>query len=127
MPLYHVWFGTKRRKWLLEGDLDDLVKDLVFEVAREKGIDLLECETAVDHMHVLLQATDRSDLSRAMNYIKGLSAYRLFKTIPELKFDIGMDNFWQRRYGYKIVPEGGRHGVSQYIRTQKERLEKYER
>jgi putative transposase len=126
MPLYHVWFATKERKWLLEGDLDDVVKELVVEVAREKGIELLECETAMDHMHLLVRAADRSALSRAMNNIKGLSAYRLFKMMPELKLDIGMNNFWQHRYGSKVVPEGGRQAVATYVRTQKDRLEKYE-
>lgn len=127
MPLYHTWFATKRRKWLLLGDVDDTVKDIIASVAAEKRIDLIECETAVDHVHVLLRAADRTELSRAMNYIKGLSSKRLFERLPELKLDIGMNNFWQHRYGLKVVPEGGREAVAAYIRTQKERLDKYAR
>ena len=127
VPLYHVWFATKRRRWLLEGDVEDTVKTLVGTIASEKGIDVLEFETCVDHMHILLRAANRPELSRAMNYIKGLSSKRLFEQIPELKLDIGMDNFWQRRYGWKAVPEGARKSVAQYIRTQHERLESYVR
>ena len=127
MPLYHAWFATKRRKWLLQGDVDDLVKEIIASVAMEKRIDLVECETAVDHVHVLLRAPDRRELSRAINYIKGLTSRRLFEQLPELKLDIGMNNFWQHRYGLKVVPEGGREAVAAYIRTQKERLDKYAR
>ena len=127
MPLYHTWFATKRRKWLLLGDVDDTVKDIIASVAAEKRIDLIECETAVDHVHVLLRAADRTELSRAMNYIKGLSSKRLFERLPELKLDIGMNNFWQHRYGAKVVPDAAKQSVTQYIRTQQERLENYAR
>jgi putative transposase len=127
MPLYHVWFATKQRRWLLDGDVEDTIKELIRCIAREKRIDLIEHETCVDHVHVLLRARDRAELSRSMNYIKGLSSKRLFEQIPELKLDIEMNNFRQRRYGWKIVPAGARDTVVQYIRTQKDRLEKYER
>ena len=127
MPLYHTWFATKRRKWLLLGDVHDMVKGIIVSVAAEKRIDLIECETAVDHVHVLVRAADRTDLSRAMNYIKGLSSKRLFERLPELKLDIGMNNFWQHRYGAKVVPDAAKHSVTQYIRTQQERLGKYAR
>ena len=127
MPLYHVWFATKRRRWLLEGEVEDTIKELVACIAREKSIDLVEFETCIDHMHVLLRASDRIELSRAMNFIKGLSSKRLFEQMPELNMDIEMNNFWQRRYGWKPVAEEERETVVRYIRTQKERLEKYER
>ena len=127
MPLYHAWFATKRRRWLLEGEIEDLVKELIEAVAREKKIDLIECETMVDHVHVLLRVKDRAALSRAMNFIKGASSRKLFQRLPELKLDIGMNNFWQHRYGFKLVPDGARATVARYIRTQKERPQKYER
>ena len=59
-----------------------------------------------------------------MNFIKGTSSRRLFQQLPDLKMDIGMNSFWQHRYGWKVVPEGGVSSVAQYVRTQKERLEK---
>ncbi len=93
MPLYHAWFATKRRKWLLQGDVDDLVREEIASVAKEKGINLVEYETAVDHVHMLIRATDRRELSRAMNHIKGITSRRLFERLPELKLDIGMNNF----------------------------------
>jgi len=40
--LYHVWFSTKRRKWLLQGDVDARAKELFERIAAEKGIELRE-------------------------------------------------------------------------------------
>ncbi|MEX0785725.1 MAG: IS200/IS605 family transposase [Dehalococcoidia bacterium] len=122
-----MWFATKHRKWLLEGDVEETVKALIGEVAIEKGIDVIEYETCIDHMHILLRATDRPGLSRAMNHLKGLSAKRLFEQMPDLRSAIGTDHFWQRRYGWKAVPEAAAAIIVEYIRTQDERLEKYER
>ena len=62
-----------------------------------------------------------------MNYIKGTSSRRLFQQLPELKMDIGMNSFWQHRYGWTMVDDGAVPSVAGYIRTQKDRLEKYVR
>jgi len=41
--------------------------------------------------------------------------------------DAGITHFWQKRYGAKPVEPSALTGVRNYIRTQKKRLEKYER
>jgi putative transposase len=127
MGLYHVWFATKRRKGLLQGDVSEAARELMMTVAKEKDINLLECETMVDHVHLLLAVDDRAHLSEAMNLLKGTTSRRLFQRFPELKLDAGINSFWQHRYAAKIVPEPAAASVGQYIRTQWDRLDKYER
>jgi REP element-mobilizing transposase RayT len=70
--LFHVWFATKNRKWLLQGDLIEAAKQEIARVARDQGIAVLECEAVVDHVHLLLRLADKSELPRAMNSSKGL-------------------------------------------------------
>ena len=127
MPLYHVWFATKRRKWLLQGDVAAAVKESMWAIAREKNLKLMECETMVDHVHLLIAADDKEQLSKAMNLLKGVASRRLFQKFPELKLDAGVNSFWQHRYAAKEVAEPAAVAVGQYIRTQWERLAKYER
>ena len=127
MPLYHVWFGTNRRKWLLQEDVATRAKELILATAAEKGIKLLECETMVDHVHLLLDVADQASLSRAINFLKGVSARRLNQEFPELRLDAGVGHVWQHRYAAKIVAAAAVPAVAGYIRTQWERLEKYER
>ena len=127
MALYHVWFSTKRRKWLLQGDVKEAAKELMVTVAGEKGINLMECEMMVDHVHLLVAADDRPHLSRVMRLLKGSTSRQLFQRFPELRLDAGLNNFWQHRYAAKVVPEPAAACVGNYIRTQWERLEKYER
>jgi putative transposase len=127
MALYHVWFSTKGRKWLLQGDVGEAAKELMVTVAGETGINLVECEMMVDHVHLLVAADDKAHLSRAMNLLKGATSRRLFQRFPDLKLDAGVNNFWQHRYAAKVVPKPAAASVGQYIRTQWDRLEKYER
>ena len=124
---YHVWFKTRRRKWLLLGDVADAAKGSVRETAQLHGIKVLECETMVDHVHLLVEAVDAADLSRAMHVLKGASARYLLESICDIRMDAGTDHFWQKRYGAKPVEPAALARARNYIRTQKERTEKYAR
>jgi len=125
--VYHVWFATKGRKWLLVGEVGDAVKGSLVETAREKSIKLLECQPMVDHVHMLVGASSAEELSWLMKLLKGRSSYEVFRRYPDLKLDAAVISFWQRGFGACAVPETELDTVRQYIRTQDERLEKYER
>jgi putative transposase len=124
---YHVWFKTRRRKWLLLGDIANAAKSAMREAAQRHAIRVLECETMVDHVHLLVEAVDAADLSKAMHVLKGASARYLLESIPDIRMDVGTNHFWQKRYGTKPVEPGALASVRNYIRTQKERPEKYAR
>lgn len=124
--IYHVWFATKRRGQFLLGDIEDDAKRFIREVAREKRVHLLECETAVDHVHLLLRLDGRQSLPRVMNWLKGSSSYRLHRAYPDLKLDTGCEHFWQRGYGFTVVEPGSLSARRRYINTQQERLDRLE-
>ncbi|MPZ50087.1 MAG: IS200/IS605 family transposase [Dehalococcoidia bacterium] len=127
MPYVHVWFGTKGRKWLLQGDVLTSTREVLRDVAVEKGIHVLELEAIVDHVHLLLELPDKSELPRAMMILKGVSTHHLLQLYPELKLDAHTNSFWQTGYGSKLVPPGAIDSTRSYIRTQWDRLEKYDR
>jgi len=125
--VYHVWFATKGRRWLLVGEIEDIVKRILADTAREKGINLLECQPMADHVHMLVAASSSVELSRIMKLLRDRSSYELFRGNSELKLDAGLNSFWQRGFGAREVPKTDLDAVRRYIRTQDERLEEYER
>ena len=127
MPYFHVWFATKYRKWLLEGEVLDATRDLLRQIAAEKGIKLLEAEAIVDHVHLLLELADKSSLSNAMMLLKGVSARRIFERFPDIHLDAHTNSFWQAGYGSKLVSSDAVSVTQEYIKTQWDRLEAYER
>ena len=124
--VYHVWFATKRRNWLLQGDIESAAIGFIRDVARERRIQLLECESAVDHVHLLIRLGEGQRLPKVTNLLKGGSSYRLHRACPELKLDSGSDHLWQRGYGFMAVGPGSLASRRRYIRSQMERLEKFE-
>ena len=127
MPLYHVWFATKRRKWLLEGEIADLAERAFWDIVKRDNIRLIECKTAIDHAHLLLEADADKDLPSIMKALKGKSAHQVFQAVPDLKMDAHTTHLWQRGYGWKHVPPGAERTVRRYIATQLDRLEKFMR
>ncbi len=61
MQLIHVWFATKRRRRILEGDLLDTVHEELRAAARAHSIELLEVQGVIDHVHILLRLQSPDD------------------------------------------------------------------
>ena len=102
------------------------MKRFISDIAKEKDIQLLECESAIDHVHLLLRLGEGQRLPQAMNLLKGGASYRLHRAYPELKLDSGSEHFWQRGYSFVVVQPGSLAARRRYIRSQKERLDKFE-
>jgi putative transposase len=127
VPIYHVWFATRSRKWLLQHEVGESAKRLLNEIAEQKGIALLDCEAVVDHVHLLLECEGKEALSRAMFFLKGGSSYQLGVLYPSIKLDAHALHVWQKGYGSKIVSPEAVDVTRRYISTQWDRLEKYDR
>jgi REP-associated tyrosine transposase len=128
MPYFHVWFATKRRKRMLqEGDVLDAMRELILSIAAENSIALLEFEAVIDHVHLLLELKDKSELPRAMMMLKGVSSRRIFERYPQIRLDAQTTSFWQAGYGSKIIPPSSVPALQRYIKTQWDKLEGFER
>jgi putative transposase len=127
LPHFHVWFATRGRRWLLQGEIAPAAASILHDVAKEKNIALLECEAIVDHVHLLLDCTDKAELSRAMHLLKGISSHRLFELYPSIKLDASTLHFWQKGYGSKIVPDALLPTTRKYIQSQWDRLESFDK
>jgi putative transposase len=99
---------------------------VILDVAATRQINVLELETMVDHVHILMEATTSSDLSWSLKLMKGRAAYEVFRSFPELKLDAGINSLWQKSFNSRIVPPAQLPIVKRYIQTQDQRLEKYE-
>jgi len=121
MPLFHVWFSTKFRQDALQAERREFVLSTFKQVALDHEIDLVECEAQFDHVHMLLRATDETDLSRRMMLLKGISAREVFLREPELRLSMKTLVFWQKSFGRRPVPEEAVDLIRHYIRTQLDR------
>ncbi len=114
--IYHVWFSPKRRAHALQGDIRLHVLESLDQIARERHILLIECESLPDHIHLLLRLSEALTLPQAMRHLKGASARRIFQLMPELRSDLNSDHFWQRGYGARPVEIGAISTIRKYIK-----------
>ena len=105
--IYHVWFGTKRRIPALQGDIECDVRRLFQENAVRAGVRLVEAETAVDHVHLIIAVPDDKNLSSAMHQIKGACSRIVFLKYPDLKSDMSQTALWQKGYSYRRTESDG--------------------
>ncbi|MDP2940694.1 MAG: IS200/IS605 family transposase [Candidatus Omnitrophota bacterium] len=115
---YHIWFLTKYKKAILEGDIERKLKEYFLEIARRKGYNILTLETNRDHVHMLLEAENRKTLDGMMRVIKCVSAKKILENTPHLRAG-NIRHFWARSFGHKQVYEPQLEKVADYIRDQK--------
>ena len=126
---YHVWFVTKYRRPVLNGAIETIVNGIFAECIQRHLYHVLELATNKDHVHILLEAANKKELSAVVRTLKAVSAKELHTT-P--RFRVGNINiryyrrkpvvkpraFWARKFGYRQVKKYEIWNVRKYIRTQ---------
>ena len=87
---------------------------------------MLEMETNKDHVHMLLEADSRKDLSAIVRTIKAVSAKKILEGTPHLRVGNAKGKsgyLWARRYGWKEVSDKELEIVRKYIQGQKNTIQ----
>ena len=98
-----VWL-PKYRKPVLTGEVAVRVWDLIRQIAAEHELEILSGKVARDHIHVFLSYRPNQDVSRIMQWLKGISSRVLFQEFPHLRKRLWGRHFWAR--GYLAVSSG---------------------
>ncbi len=118
---YHIVIIPKYRKRMLYGKLKKHVGEVIREVCRQRGIELVEGHLMPDHIHMCVSIPPKHGLAFAIGFIKGKSAVRIHRQILGKKKVTGL-HFWSR--GYCVSTVGlNEETIRKYIREQ-EALEK---
>ena len=103
LKVHLVWI-PKYRKKLLTGEVAVRVRDLIRQIAIEHEITILSGKVACDHIHVLVAYRPHMDISRIVQWLKGISSRILLQEFPHLKKLCWGRHFWSR--GYLAVTTG---------------------
>jgi putative transposase len=117
--VYHVWFSTKERRPILDGEIGNDVRTFFMETAKRASIGLLEVGLALDHVHALVEISSDQSLTSVMHQLKGASAHAVFLKYPDMRLDTRA--FWQKGFGFRRIAPSEIAGLRYYIRTQSKR------
>lgn len=112
---YHLVFCTKYRRNLLTEEIGDAFKEQVDHIAEDRGIEILNKEVAGDHVHILFRATPTTNLSKAINAIKGATSRKLRQKYPELREQKAL---WSPAYFLATTGEVTLNQLMHYVENQ---------
>ena len=113
---YHIVIIPKYRKRMLYGKLKKHVGEVIREVCRQRGIELVEGHLMPDHIHMCVSIPPKHSVAFAIGFIKGKSAVRIHRQILGKKKVTGL-HFWSR--GYCVSTVGlNEETIRKYIREQ---------
>ena len=114
---YHVVFIPKKRKKVIYGSLRKYLGELLHELAKQKGLEILEGHLMKDHVHMCLVVPPKIAVSSAVGYLKGKSAIAIARKFRGRQRNFNGENFWAR--GYFVSTVGlDEMVVREYIRHQ---------
>ena len=124
---FHVWFVTKYRKPYLVGKTEQNIKQVFGECIGRHDYKVLELETNIDHVHLLVEVGSREELSGLVRTLKCVSAKEIHQTPRFRMGNLGFCrrkpaeawNFWARRFGFRKLSIAEVPVIREYVRNQK--------
>ena len=114
---YHVVFAPKYRRQAIYGKLKKDIGQILRELCQRKGINIIEAELCVDHVHMLIKVPPKYSISEIMGYLKGKSSLIIFDRHANLKYKYGNRHFWCRGYYVDTVGRNEKM-IKEYIQNQ---------
>lgn len=117
LKVHLVWI-PKYRKRVLTGQVAIRTRDILRQIAIEHELDIITGKVASDHVHMFIAYRPTQNISKIMQWLKGISSRILLSEFPHLRKQFWGRHFWAR--GYLAVSSGNitDEMIQQYIDQQ---------
>ena len=120
MCKYHIVFTPKYRRKIIYNQIRKDIGEIMHELCKYKGVEIIEGRMMPDHVHMLLSIPPKYSVSSVMGYLKGKSALMIFERHANLKYKYGNRHFWCE--GYYVSTVGlNEETIKKYIAEQEQR------
>jgi len=116
---YHVVWIPKCRQKVLYGRLRQHLGELLRDLAKQQGCQILEGHLRPDHIHILIFIPPKVSVSKVIGFIKGKSAIAIARTYVGRRKNFAGQSFWARGY-YVSTVGADEESVRAYIQNQSE-------
>lgn len=114
---YHVVWCPKYRRRVLTSEVEERLKAILYDVARERQAEIIELEVMPDHVHLLVEVDPQFGIHRLIRLMKGRSSHHLRQEFPWLKKRL--PTLWTKSYFISTVGGAPLAVIKQYIENQK--------
>ena len=116
---YHMVWTVKYRRKILSSEVEAYLKNLVQEIAAEKGftVQLFECVEG-DHIHCFVSAPPKLSVTNIVKYLKGITGRKLFERFPEIRQKLWKGELWNHSYYCETIGSVSEENIRRYIEKQ---------
>lgn len=114
---YHVVFAQKYRRKAFYGARRLEIGVILRNLCEWKGINILEAEVCIDHVHMLIEIPPKMSVSGFMGFLKGKSSQMIYEKWGNARFKYGNRSFWCRGYYVDTVGKNTKI-IKEYIANQ---------
>ena len=116
---YHVVWSVKYRRKILTKDIEKFLKELVQQIARDKGftVHLFEAGEG-DHIHCFVSAPPKLSVTDIVKYLKGITGRKLFEQYPEIRQKLWKGQLWNHSYYVETIGSVSEENIRRYIEHQ---------
>lgn len=114
---YHVVFAPKYRRKAFYGNRRLEIGKILRKLCEWKGVNIIEAEVCVDHVHMLLEIPPKMSVSGFMGYLKGKSSLMIYEQWGNMKYKYRNREFWCRGYYVDTVGKNEKK-IEEYIKNQ---------
>ena len=93
------------------------VGKILRDLCERKGIEIIQAECCIDHIHMLVRIPPKYSVSEIMGYLKCKSSLIIFDRHANLKYKYGNRHFWCRGYYVDTVGKNTKK-IQEYIKNQ---------
>ena len=116
---YHYVCCVKYRRKIFDSeDIITRLKEINIKVSKKYDVDVLNQETDLDHLHMLVKTTPKIRLSSYLNSLKGVSARRLFQEFPRIKRKLWGGHLWSPSYFLCTTGQVTLDALKKYVESQ---------
>ena len=116
---YHIVWSVKYRRKVLTNEIEQYLKDLFEEIAKEKGFEVITMEVGEqDHIHVLASAHPKVAPSYIVKMLKAISGRKLLLRFPEIKEKLWKGRLWNNSFYIETVGSINEEVIKRYIDKQ---------
>ena len=114
---FHIIFCPKYRRKVLVNGVDERLKEILFEIAKTKDVEIKALEIMPDHVHIFIDFDPRLTLQKIVKDFKEISSRILREEFPHLKSRL--PSLWTRSYFACSIGHISEETIKRYIENQK--------
>ncbi|MBF5059630.1 IS200/IS605 family transposase [Candidatus Neptunochlamydia vexilliferae] len=122
---YHLVWATKYRYKVLVGDIGNRARDLIQEICRDNGVEIIRGRILADHVHIYVSIPPYQSVSKLVQYLKGKTSRKIQMEFPELKKKYWGKHLWAVGYFVRTTGNVTDQMIKDYIEKQEAKEDKF--